>query len=380
MAATVWADCLIVGLMVALILYLAYTTLLYKFDAVSIAALDDKTLEKLRNAKTQALLNGSGINNIPGLDIRTTNPAIAIANSCADGPVYYGPEDATNADCVRLCANASATVLHVTDEDRSSYVFESAVLRAGSHCRIGPRPECNMKTSYALMTVNSVTCRSKFPRLVGGPTGTTIVACNDQSIQDPQNILWDYKSNVKFNPFTTTALDEDERLPDGSFRFRCRYGGVDDRRNLYQEHPTDRLHPVRNYCAGEIFAAHPAVRTVFSADGKTFTCDCGNVQDTRVEHMYPDDPSSVCIHASYKITHDVRQRFIMRVPYRCFTMFSRITDAGKYLPCPADLFTRNGSMWGSVSVPFTTVDHEPIEHPMYGQLEGQVRVYWKDTV
>jgi hypothetical protein len=374
-----WINVALVVFVVLLAAYLVYHTLVYRFDERALDAQNDATLEKLGDNDKRRLLNGSGINNIPGLKLVTPNKALALANECANGPVYYGEEEATDADCVRLCSNSSAQALHVPP-GTSDYIFDSKVLRAGTHCRIGERPECNLRTSYVIMTINSVVCRSKFPRLVGGPTGTTVVACNDQYIHDPQNVLWDGKVHAAFDPYTVDAQNEDELLPGGGFRFTCRFRGMDERRNVYQEHPADRLRPIKNYCAHRIFAAHPAVKTIFSDKGASYICECGREEDTRVRHLNPDDPTSVCSQSSHRITHDVKDRYLQEVPYDCFTMFSPITDVTRLLPCPDKIFTSQGPMQGSVTVPFSTKDHELIEHPRYADLKGEARVFWNQSV
>ncbi|CAI6372849.1 unnamed protein product [Macrosiphum euphorbiae] len=88
-----------------------------------------------------------------------------------------------------------------------------------------------------MMTVNSVICRAKFPKLFGGPTGNLVVACNDTRINNPLNVLWDYRYDKVVDPFTVTLNDSDELLADGNFRFRCNFGGRDNMHNKYIEHP-----------------------------------------------------------------------------------------------------------------------------------------------
>lgn len=350
---------------------LIYILLYYKFDKKITRDIED-TVTDLYNGPLASLLNGSGINNIPNLNLVTTNPEVAKANNCEKGPIFIGDTSGTDADCIRTCVNSGAKVINVADGETA--IYNSTILQRGAHCYIGPRPECNMKTSMAMMTVNSIVCRSKFPKLVGGPSGSTIVACNNNLINDPQNILWDYKGNARFNPFTSTITDEDELLPDGTgtgtYRFRCRFNGVDVRGNLYQEHPFDRLHPIINYCADSIYRAHPDVKTIFSKDRKTFECDCGDPNETRVRHLDPNDRRSQCADISLSIKSDIKERKIMTVPYRCFTLYSTLDDVGKYPPCPDDQFTRDGSQLGSVEFQFTEKENELIEHPLYKDLSA----------
>lgn len=330
-----------------------------------------ETAAKLKEGPLQNLLNGSGINNIPRLNIVRASHTVTAANNCGKGPVYLG-ERGNNEDCVRLCANSSASAITVRPGE--TYVNDSSVLRTGVHCVLGQPPQCNMRTSYAMMTVNSITCRSKFPRLVGGPFGTTVVACNDRSNNDQRNVLWDRRYQRPFDPLTTIITDENEVLSDGKPRFVCRFGGYDDRGNSYIEHPLDMYHPIRNLCARSLYRAHPSITTKFDTVNGKVTCDCGDPTVTRVRNLVPDDPSSECSQVQRTVTVDTKDRKILTYPYRCFTLFSTLDDVGRYLPCPSDQFTRQGSQMTSVTIPFTTNMNALIEHPLYKEFSDTTRV------
>lgn len=352
-----------------------YLLLYYSFDKDGITKRNDDMITKLADGKLESLLNGSGINNIPNLNIISTNAAVSTANACGKGPVHIG-SSGTDQDCIRTCANSSASVINVAEGE--TYIYESAILQSGANCIIGPRPECNMKTSFAMMTINSIICRSKFPDIVGGPLGTNVVACNNKQINDPQNYLWDYKYNKKFDPLTTDMLDPNEVLNDGSFRFQCKFNGYDIRQNKYMQHPLNRFHPFRNYCASEIYAAHPNVKTIFK-DDNTFICDCGDYNETRVKHIDSNNLMSVCSNISYSDEQDIKDRRILTVPYKCFTLFSSIEDVGKYLPCPNDQFTREGSQFSYVKVPYSRDPNVVIEHPLYKDMGDKPTVHVRKT-
>lgn len=361
-----WIAIIYTVLLCILVIYAIYLLLYYSFDK-NIKENNEKLAVRLKDNKIQALLNGSGINNIPNLNIITTNAAITKANDCSRGPVYIGTTGTDN-DCIQTCSNASASVINVHEGE--IYTYESSVLTTGAHCIIGERPQCNMNTSYAMMTINSIVCRSKYPDIVGGPLSTTVVACNNQQIVDPQNFLWDYRYNQKFNPLSTIIADTDEKLADGSFRFRCQFNGVDVRKNKYIQHPQNRFHPIRNYCASNITSAHPDVQTVFSSDLTSFTCNCGDPEITRVKNLDVNDPSSICSTFSVEIKTEVRSRQIMTLPYRCFTLFSPISDVGKYLPCPNNQLTVDGPQYSRIDIPFSLNPNVPIEHPLYKDFDS----------
>lgn len=345
-----------------LMVYTIYLYLYYSFDS-DLKKRNEKLAIDLTDNKLEALVNGSGINNIPHLNIVTTNPGVQKASSCAEGPVQLGTFG-TDDDCIRTCANDSASVVNVGKND--SYVYHGTKLPVGAHCILGPRPQCNMRTTLAMMTINSVVCHPKYPELIGGPNGNKVVACNNDQINDPQNILWDYRENKRVNPFTDNIMDVDELLPaTNKFRYRCRFNGFDEQQNKYMEHPNNRFHPFRNYCASQIYAAHTSIQPVFDANSGSYNCFCGDPNVTRVKNIDPYTPSTICADVQQNIRGDVKNRKIITVPYRCFTLFSPVTDVGRYLPCPNDQLTRRGSQFSSVDVPFSQIQTDAVEHPLY---------------
>lgn len=348
------------------VLYMVYLLLWYSFQA-NIKQSTEEWAKKLQNNKINALLNGSGINNIPNLNIISTNAQVTTANDCQNGPVYIG-EQGTRDDCIQTCVNSSANVLNVREGD--TYAYDSHILQKGAYCIIGPRPQCNMRTTIALMTINSIICRSKFPNIIGGDLGTEIVACNNRIISDPQNILWDYGKNEKFSPYTTTITDADEKLPDGSYRFACKYNGTDSASNNYIPNPLDRFHPMINYCAGLVRAADSSVQTVFDMNDQTFHCDCGDFEQTRVQNIDPNNKASQCSNLIVEDRVVTKSKRELIVPYKCFNLFSPLSDVGRYLPCPNDLFTRDGAQMATVTIPFTLNPSEVIEHPKYADMNN----------
>lgn len=358
---------------------LLYNTLFYSLNFDQIKA-DDSALEK-QLSKSDAfanLLNTNGINNIPGINLITTNLNVAKAANCATSPINIGSSGSA-ADCIRLCGNSDTKLIHVTDLDEIYY--NANRLQTGNNCVLGNRPACNTHTTVALMTINSIVCKPKFPNIVAGPLGTTIIACNNRMINDPENVLWDYKFNVKFDPLTTTIQSEDELLQDNNYRFRCKFNGRDDRHNTYQQHPYNRFHPVRNYCANLIYGAHPSVKTIYDSTKNALVCECGDKTQTRVQNLIPDDKSSQCSDKIYTTRQIVKRKQEMTIVNRCFTLFSPLDDVGQYLPCTdTQQFTKQGSQTQSIKVEFTIADDNAeyaIEHPQYGKMpdNGQVWIH-----
>lgn len=330
--------------------------------------------KKLQDNKIQALLNGSGINNIPNLNIISTNNQVTIANNCQNGPVYLGKTGSKD-ECVRTCANSTADLINVHEDE--TYIYNSNKLQVGVYCTIAPRPLCNMKTTYALMTINSIVCRSKYPDLIGGELGTEIIACKNRFISDPKNVLWDYANNELFSVYRTEFTDTNERLSDNSYRFACKFNGLDANGNKYIANPLNRFHPMRNYCAGLVHDASDNIKTVFDNLNRTFECDCGNFDETRVKNIDPNNKRSQCSNLVVIDIPGIRSKRILTVPYKCFNLFSPLSDVGRYLPCPNDQFTRDGSQMATVTVEYSTSLSSVIEHPQYDDFRNDtVSVYF----
>lgn len=333
----------------------------------------DVTLKRrlIESDNFEKLINTSGINNIPNINILTTNLNVAKASNCANNPLNIGMSG-TVEDCIKLCANSNTSLITVNENDE--FYYNSTKLQTGNNCILGERPLCDTQTTIVLMTINSIICKPKFPNIVAGPLGTTIVACNNRMINDPQNILWDYKYNRKFDPLTTTIQSEDELLQDNNYRFRCKFNGLDERNNRYQQHPYDRFHPVKNYCAHLIYAAHPDVKTIYDTKTNTLMCDCGNKNETRVSNLIPTDKSTPCSDKIIEIRNLVRNKKELTLIHKCFNLFSPITDVGKYLPCSDTAqFIKEGSQTESLKIQFAYSkdenDEYAIEHPIFDKMK-----------
>lgn len=360
-------------LCLCLIIIQLYSFYYYKYDENTITSDLEETARRLTNHPIHSLMDGSGINNIPNLNIISTNIQVTQANKCGQGPVYIGRSENNykDYDCIKLCANSSAKVITVLDDEL--YAFENKTLKPGAHCHIGPRPECNTKTTHVLMTINSVVCRPKNPRLFGGPTGNTIIACNDKNIYDPRNILWDYEKNEPVNPMTLNSyiMDVDEIASDGSLRYRCKFEGIDDKGNYFIENPHDRFHPIVNYCANLIYNAHPDIITKFNKDANDYECVCGDEEVTRVKHMYPDNIKSQCSSIQYSEQIIDKKKMKITIPYKCFSLYSTIDQVGSLPPCPPEQFTREGNQVSSIDLILTKNENEIIEHPNYSKLSSE---------
>lgn len=326
--------------------------------------------KKVKNMNLENLFNGSGVDNIPIININSPNTQISTANRCQSSPLFLGSShDFTDTNCVQTCLNKDAKMFYV-EEDHTIY-FNNNRLTSGSYCTLTKRPECNMHSSIALMTINSVECSSRFPNIYGGEYGTTIVACNNKAINNQDNILWDNLTNTPVDPWTTIISDENERLDDGNYRFECKFNGLDEKMNKFIPHPRNRFHPIKNYCASLLYNAHPDVKTVFEKD--TFKCDCGNEQETRVKNLYPENFQSPCSSKTFSTKNIDKSKQLITIPYSCFNMFSPITDVLKMQPCSEENFTNRNTQLESIDFEYSENDKSLIEHPLYSQFEEDLK-------
>lgn len=343
---------------------LLYVTLYNKINIKKLIENGNAMKKKLKNHALEQLLNGSGINNIPNLNIISNNSDIVKANRCNKGPTYIGnaKNNYSDLDCIKVCLNDDAKLVEVNENEQ--IIFDKSLLEVGSYCTLSDRPNCNTKTTITILTLNNVTCKSKFPKLVGGKLGNKIVACNNINISNQNNVLWDNLYNVEFDPYTTNFTDEDEMLSDNTYRFTCKFNGLDSNNNKYIQHPYNRFHPIENYCASLIYSAHPDVKTIFKENGD-FECSCGEYVDTRVRNMFPDNKTSQCSDVNCTIQKISKSKTKITIPYPCFTLYSPMDYVTKHVPCPVDQFTKQGIQMSSVDIVYSDNKNALIEHPAY---------------
>lgn len=342
----------------------------------------------------------------------TTNNHISLLQvtiDCSSKPVELHPTSlllsdkqfADISDCVNLCQNEHVTLLNAGS--KSNIFYDNFKLKPNTnYCLLKDENEnghisCNQNTTTTMLTVNSHTCKSRFPNLFGGPTGDQIVACSDKLINDPANILWDNSvdSQVVDPASLANLFDEDEKLPATPlqdtdytnhndkvrYRFTCKWFGTDELGNNYISHPVNRFKPMRNWCASRI-ASVPAgsVSTKWTYDKAgnlvDYLCDCGDPAITRLQNSVPGEFHSQCIPVSTAIqlaTSATKNRKLINYSYPCFTVNSPITALTQYLPCNSDIFNRPPNSAAiqtqSIQIPFSEyITNSYIEHPLYSKF------------
>lgn len=284
------------------------------------SAMND-SLMKLKNANT--------ISNLPEVSLITNNNDLSNLINCKNKITYLG----SNTDnetmlktyrnmCKTTCGGAGELLMV---ENKNDYVYNNKFVDPGVYCTVEPSP-CNLNTGYVISSINSVVCRSKYPRLFGGPTASTIIACNDEMNPSTGSVLWDYANNEAVDTSKVLLTHEDETLPDGSYRFRCKYNETQNK-NPYIPHPLDRFHPIPDKCNDSIYAASYSVHAVVT--NTSWSCDCGEFADTRVKHLDENNPKSTCT-SCYRETINSNT---FKVPYVCFKDTAPYTMPRDFQPC-----------------------------------------------
>lgn len=271
-----------------------------------------------------ALMNADSLYNLPHINIKTDNQELLLHNQCRDGAIYMGT-NATDKDCFDRCGS-TGQLIHVL-EGQEIFINDK-LLSPGYWCSL-IHPKCNLKTGYVLATTNNVVCRSKYPNMFGGEAADHITACSNEEFPAIGAVLFDYK---EMEPVQTQLINmnhEDERLSDGEYRFRCNYPSG------FIEHPLNRFHPLKNPCTYTLYRPHPKVQVKYT--NGSWECDCGPLDETRVQHIDSNDKQSTCSSCAYKNDDESTE-----IPIRCFSVNSSYRALSKYLPCIGTNFINLG--------------------------------------
>lgn len=288
-----------------------------------------------QNKKLQGLDNMNNTENLPLVLFTGDNEQIPLARQCATGFVATNPYS-EDEDCVKLCLDGNARLV-IVDQDNELY-HNGIKLASGAYCTLTKTPQCNPQTSITHVTLTGVSCVSRFPRIFGGENGGVVVACNSNKHYNDQNILWDYANDKPVNS-QTVITDEDEMYGD-DYRFRCKFG-LDENRNPYVPNLSNRFIPERNPCRQEIVSAHPNV--LLNVTDNDWSCDCGDVGETRVSLVDPNDPKSGCTGCPKEKSTDARLTVsIANTPYNEF----------KFPIAPSEKFTDESTMCHILSLDF----------------------------
>nr|AYH52227.1 putative per os infectivity factor PIF2 [Microplitis mediator] len=344
----------VILIIVIIILILITYTVTISLDSGKYYGYISKSNYKLSNRRLAELLNGNVMSNLPNILTNSKNKTVcstsfalyltSLPYSLLMTDDYELHNDTTDSvydnECEKLCPNSSLESLIIRDRHKQEIFIDNKQLYEGIWC-VKKRPNCNLRTTYAIMTMNSsAVCNSKFPNFFGGPEGNKVIACNNTMYSDPNNVLMDYKQDrengERVDPRTIVMDDEDELLNDEystekSYRFRCLFGGTDSIGNKYVAHPASRFHPIRNPCTMQVPKADQSI--VFnSSEG---TCDCGT--ESRIDNFLTDNKRSRCTFCKTVCKINPAQEGIqvslLKIRDECFVSDAKYLEARHKLPC-----------------------------------------------
>lgn len=308
-----------------------------------------KETNHLTNGNLSQLINGNSLINLPSVTFTTNNLEIDVSQRCKEGPMFLGASSDT--DYTQLCFNMCGSVgrvIHI--EEGQQYFYNDVKLTTGAWCVLN-QIKCNLNTGYVAASINGAVCRSKYPNLFGGQDASMIIACGNEYYSNGPSVLWDYLNNEPVLSQTVVMSDENERLPDNTFRFQCKYGN-DILENPYIPHPLNRFEPLRDPCKKTIYKAPFAVHAKVTQDN--WECDCGNFSETRVKRANPTDPHSYCTSCV-----PFRGEVSLKVPFDCFTINSAAGNLPKQNPCNAAKFTTYGNICDLYSMRYDVYEKGP---------------------
>lgn len=293
------------------------------------------------------LLQGNTLVNLPNVQIVTNDEYITNLQECKQNAVYMGPDNGSDyLDTCKTKCGGVGELMVIGPEDE--YYQDSSKLEPGVYCTLNP-PQCNLNTSYVLATANSTVCRSKYPNMFGGPTGGYITACNNEIFPSTGSVLWDYSNNEQVYPNTVVMSHEDEKLPDGSYRFRCKFSETASG-NPYIPNPVNRFHPLEDKCNKTIYRADYSVHA--NVTDTSWDCDCGSYETTRVKHLDENNIQSTCTSCFFESTviDEAKGYKKAKIPFLCFNQNSVWKLALQVPPC-VDL-PANGNTCGQVTLDY----------------------------
>ncbi|UBZ25493.1 PIF-2 [Crangon crangon nudivirus] len=346
---------LVLSLVVCAIILYSFTFL--KVDVSEYTKYVQETTTEFLNQDIVNLTMANTLSNLPHINIVTNNSDIEQLQLCKDNILYMGPvvdnEEVYSkyrATCKFQCG-AQGDLISVTKDQE--FYYNNKAIAEGVWCALAPQP-CNMNTGYVQATVNSTVCRTKYPALFGGPVASNIIACNDENYIATGSVLWDYANNEAVDPVTIVMTDEQEQLPDGSYRFRCKYNET-VMGNKYIAHPLDRFHPIPDPCNNTIYRADYSVGVKYADN--TWHCDCGDSSITRVKNLDSLDPKSTCTSCFKDRTNDQ-----FKVPYICFNTSSIYSMPKDHPPCIDSFDAKGGNSCASITLNVKKLEKQKISN------------------
>lgn len=192
---------------------------------------------------------------------------------CSAG-YFIGDEDLGASSGQELCNQTCGESEYKFVSAAGIYINSKEI--RGAWCLPSSVARCNLNTSNAFVGLNRYQCVSKFPQLFGGQYGNEIIGCG------PSFAFSDMLAERTYSNFIPTNLvvsDLDQRLPDGSPRYVCKYNKT-------------KHVDLANTGLGNRFDLETNVCAIFDSAGELdkekLVCQCPN------NNFFKNDPQMPC--------------------------------------------------------------------------------------
>lgn len=370
------ATLLIVLLLFALIAPFKQTFDAIRADTEERAALlnDEEYREYMRQRRYAPL------HTLPALRWHSNFDTLDDNASCFSVPTLVTVLNDTHYDCSAVCNDERAVYFFVDDTDK--FIVNGVRLARGGYCTTNAVPRnCNKDTSLIMHSVNQWTCIAEDPRVFAG-VGNVIQIAGKQHSRDilasdlDKIVLWDNLLNRRVNPLVNSMRRTwDDKMEDGRWRFEVRCDARDSRFNQMFVNPYNRLECLPNVCTF-VNHVHNSVKPNF----RTGECDCGDVNQSRVQHVVEDDPRSKCA-AIVDRLDTVTNAYNFRVD--CLSLDTPVSEfAENKLLCPPEIFNINTDFAYTFSLRGVIPRSGNGIHEPTARLwrDTQTRVRWNDRI
>lgn len=283
-----------IALILMMILLLCLATDAFR-TVLKSASLKNKIKRKLNYDTVDRYLkpfeNDSNIPNPEINDQRLVRPCIDRAVKC----------DSADCDCSAFCSDPELVEkVHVFSEDE--FYFKHFRLSEGTYCLPKGSHDVPCRKNLGSLVYSDRdrwVCLCRFPEIFNGSDCSDLVACKNSDVgENFGNDLWDTVNDAKVDVYDVSSfggggngrpLDFYERKEDGSPRFTCKCGGLDNSMNRMVKIPELHLQCFVDRCkAGTHNSSVPGY------DLSSGECDCGDDAVTRQKNVVAFDRRSPC--------------------------------------------------------------------------------------
>lgn len=290
------------------------------------------------NDALREIVNGNPVGNLPTVDLDNgTGTYDPFVETCRGGVHLIDSIDTTKpiavlrSECTEACG-VNGVLYKVEDVENDVIVVGGRRLGRGYWCVRTPT-RCNLNTAYIVANpYNEPVCITRYPNLYAADS--TIAACTGGVGESAYaGHLWDAARGSWATPLATMTSEEEHDDESNGPRFYCRFD------KQYVAHPENRFRGILNPCTHTLYNPSDSVSLHIDTQSRTWYCDCGDYEVTRVKNKNPDDRQSTCTSCFNQFRDGTDDSTI---GVNCFHAGTRASQVGDtlHLPCPPEKYLR----------------------------------------